>query len=161
VTRKLIFDKGAHRVLEIYTRGDGRLAKMLSAMYVGDSASVYLGILNGLDPTPIPIIEELKRQLETRVNMTSELKKKIEITGWHHLGHVETQDQRDLLFCDRPEAQNSGGLIVMSRTVEAGLKHSHRRGQGQLSPQLEIWLLPMSGCWVGHVCLRSSQSRET
>jgi len=79
VTRKLIFDKGAHRVLEIYTRGDGRLAKMLSAMYVGDSASVYLGILNGLDPTPIPIIEELKRQLETRVNMTSELKKKIEI----------------------------------------------------------------------------------
>ncbi len=78
VTRKLIFDKGAHRVLEIRTRGDGRLAKMLSAMYIGDSASVYLGILNGFDPTPIPIIEELKRQLETRVNMTSELKKKIE-----------------------------------------------------------------------------------
>ena len=77
-TRRLIFDEGAHRVLEIRTRGDGRLAKMLSAMYVGDSASVYLGILNGFDPTPIPIIEELKRQLEMRVNKTSELKKRIE-----------------------------------------------------------------------------------
>ncbi len=78
VTRRLIFDKGAQKVLEISTRGEGRLAQMLSAMYIGDSASVYLGILNGSDPTPIQIIEELKRQLETRVNVTSELMKKIE-----------------------------------------------------------------------------------
>jgi len=78
LTRRLIFDEGAHKVLEIRTRGDGRLAKMLSAMYIGDSASVYLGILKGFDPTPIPVIEELKRQLEMRVNKTSELKKRIE-----------------------------------------------------------------------------------
>ena len=78
ITRGLVFDEGAYKVLEIYARGEGKLAKMLSAMYVGDSSSVYLGVLYGFDPTPIPVIDELKKQLEMRVNKTSELKKRVE-----------------------------------------------------------------------------------
>jgi glucose/mannose-6-phosphate isomerase len=76
-TRKLVFEGGTRRVLEIHARGRTRLAKMMSAMYVGDFASVYLGILYGVDPTPVPIIDELKRELELRVNKVSELKKRV------------------------------------------------------------------------------------
>jgi glucose/mannose-6-phosphate isomerase len=76
LTRKLVFDEGAKNVLEIYVRGVGKLARMLSAMYIGDFASVYLGILYGSDPTPVKIIDELKRQLNEKVNTAEELKEK-------------------------------------------------------------------------------------
>ena len=78
ITRKLVFDKGAKNVLEIRAKGKGRLARMLSAMYVGDFASVYLAILYQINPTPVAIIDELKRQLEEKVNKTRELKEKFE-----------------------------------------------------------------------------------
>jgi glucose/mannose-6-phosphate isomerase len=63
-TRSLVLDEGAARVLEIWSRGRGRLARVLSTLYVGDYASFYLAILYGVDPTPIPVIEELKRRLK-------------------------------------------------------------------------------------------------
>jgi glucose/mannose-6-phosphate isomerase len=63
-TRDLVLDKGAAQVLEIWSRGKGRLARMLSALYVGDYTSFYLATLYGVDPTPIPVISELKRRLE-------------------------------------------------------------------------------------------------
>lgn len=49
------------RVLEIRARGRGRLARMLSALYVGDYASAYLGLLHGLDPSSTDSIAALKR----------------------------------------------------------------------------------------------------
>ncbi len=76
VTRKLVFDSGAKNVLEIYARGIAKLARLLSVMYIGDFASVYLGILYGLDPTPVKIIDELKLQLSKRMNKAEELKNK-------------------------------------------------------------------------------------
>jgi hypothetical protein len=51
---------------------------MLAAMYVGDFASFYLGILYGIDPTPTPIIDELKTQLEVRLSKATELRKRVE-----------------------------------------------------------------------------------
>jgi len=48
------------RVVEVETKGEGRLARMLSALYIGDYASVYLGILYGHDPSLIDSIELLK-----------------------------------------------------------------------------------------------------
>jgi hypothetical protein len=45
-------------------------------MYIGDFASVYLGVLYGIDPTPVKIIDELKTQLGKRVNKSEELKNK-------------------------------------------------------------------------------------
>jgi glucose/mannose-6-phosphate isomerase len=65
VTRNLVFEKRAE-ILEIYARGEGRLARMLSAMYIGDFASIYLAILYQMDPTPVTIIDELKRRLADR-----------------------------------------------------------------------------------------------
>jgi len=78
VTRNLVLEGGAGRVLEIWAKGSGRLAKMFSTMYVGDFASVYLGILYGIDPTPTPIIDELKRLLEAKLNKAQELRKRVE-----------------------------------------------------------------------------------
>ena len=78
VTRSLVFNERAGKVLEIWARGSGRLAKMLSAMYIGDFASIYLGILYGIDPTPVPIIDELKRQLEAKLDKATELKRRVE-----------------------------------------------------------------------------------
>lgn len=65
VTKKQIFNDGAATVMEIWTRGHGKLARMLSTLYVGDFASVYLGILYGVNPTPTKNIDELKKHLTT------------------------------------------------------------------------------------------------
>lgn len=77
VTRSLVLNEGAGKVLEIWARGSEKLSKMLSVMYIGDFASVYLGILYGIDPTPIPIIDELKKQLESKLSKTAELKDRV------------------------------------------------------------------------------------
>ena len=43
--------------------GGGRLKRLLSAMLLGDFASVYLALLNGVDPTPVKKIDYLKGEL--------------------------------------------------------------------------------------------------
>jgi glucose/mannose-6-phosphate isomerase len=52
---------GFGKILEIEASGEGRLARMLSAMYVGDYASTYLGILYGKDPSTVESINRLKQ----------------------------------------------------------------------------------------------------
>jgi glucose/mannose-6-phosphate isomerase len=48
---------------EVYAQGEGGLAKMLSAILVGDFASIYLAILRKTDPTPVKTINTLKKKL--------------------------------------------------------------------------------------------------
>lgn len=48
---------------EVWSIGDGKLAKMLSTTLVGDFTSVYLAILRGVNPTPVRTISVLKRKL--------------------------------------------------------------------------------------------------
>ena len=62
LTRKLGLDR-ARSVREVRSRGKGTLARLLSTMAVGDFASVYLSVLRGTDPTPVRVIEKLKKQL--------------------------------------------------------------------------------------------------
>ena len=50
-------------IVEIPVEGRSKLAKALSAMYLGDIASVYLALLTGVDPTPVVKIESLKAEL--------------------------------------------------------------------------------------------------
>ena len=50
-------------VTEIWARGDSRLAQLLSTVYIGDLTSVYLAILNGVNPTPVDRIKLLKKKL--------------------------------------------------------------------------------------------------
>ncbi|MEJ2242712.1 MAG: SIS domain-containing protein [Candidatus Bathyarchaeota archaeon] len=61
-TKKLVFTK-ANKTLEILAEGEGKLAKMLSVMCVGDYVSVYLAILQNIDPSPVKIIDEVKSEL--------------------------------------------------------------------------------------------------
>ncbi len=62
VTRDLV----ARRVAawrEVETEGNARLARMLSLVQLGDSASFWLAVRKGVDPTPVESIQQLKRQL--------------------------------------------------------------------------------------------------
>ena len=49
------------RIVEVEPVGEGRLSRILSALYIGDYASAYLSILYGLDPSTTDSIDLLKR----------------------------------------------------------------------------------------------------
>ena len=73
-TTKSLMHHKAKKVLEIHARGEGKLAKMFSVLRVGDFTSVYLAILQGVDPTPVKIIEEVKRELGKKSSIVEKLK---------------------------------------------------------------------------------------
>lgn len=65
VTRKIegfkaMFEDKVGKMVEVESRGKGRLARMLSVLYLGDYVSVYTGILNGKDPSSMDAIDTLK-----------------------------------------------------------------------------------------------------
>jgi glucose/mannose-6-phosphate isomerase len=62
ITKKLIEPSGIS-IYEVWSQGKSNLAKMLSVIAVGDFMSVYLAILRGVDPTPVPTINKLKSAL--------------------------------------------------------------------------------------------------
>lgn len=63
VTRTLIAQSSAP-VLEVWSEGHTLLARLFSLIFLGDLVSVYLAILNGVDPTPVKKIDFLKERLE-------------------------------------------------------------------------------------------------
>lgn len=62
ITKDLAFRRAAG-VDEIQSEGEGKLARLLSSICYGDMTSWYLALLRGVDPTPVPVIEELKKRL--------------------------------------------------------------------------------------------------
>lgn len=50
-------------VREARSEGKSLLAQMMSVLYLGDFVSLYLAYLKGIDPTPIAIIDQFKKQL--------------------------------------------------------------------------------------------------
>lgn len=62
LTRRLGLDR-AGSVRELRARGRGALARLLSCVFVGDLASLYLAVLRGVDPTPVDVIGRLKREM--------------------------------------------------------------------------------------------------
>ena len=50
-------------VIDIHSRGEGLLERILSLIQLGDFTSYYLAILNKVDPTPVAVIEALKQAL--------------------------------------------------------------------------------------------------
>lgn len=62
VTQKLI-GRSAGGIAEVWSRGEGRLGRLLSLIYLGDWVSYYLALLRGVDPWPVPVIDRLKRRL--------------------------------------------------------------------------------------------------
>ncbi|MEP0545843.1 MAG: bifunctional phosphoglucose/phosphomannose isomerase [Rhodothermales bacterium] len=62
VTRDLLAGDAAGWT-EISSRGESKLARMLSMIQHGDFVSYYLAMLVGVDPTPVETIQQLKRTL--------------------------------------------------------------------------------------------------
>ncbi|HWI54853.1 MAG TPA: bifunctional phosphoglucose/phosphomannose isomerase [Desulfobacteria bacterium] len=50
-------------ITEVWSEGEGQLARMFSLTYIGDFVSVYLAALYGTDPTPVKNIDYLKNKL--------------------------------------------------------------------------------------------------
>lgn len=46
--------------------GDNHIQQLLGTILLGDYVSAYLAILNGVDPTPVDIIEDFKKKLELK-----------------------------------------------------------------------------------------------
>jgi len=50
-------------VEEVETQGEGLLARMFSVIYLGDYVSYYMALGNRVDPSPVDIIEGMKKKL--------------------------------------------------------------------------------------------------
>src|SRR3989338_10162 len=50
-------------VEEVETQGSSLLARMFSAIYLGDYVSYYLALWNRVDPSPVEVIEWMKKKL--------------------------------------------------------------------------------------------------
>lgn len=48
---------------EVWLEGDTMLEQFIWSNILADYTSAYLGILNGVDPAPVPLIEKLKKEL--------------------------------------------------------------------------------------------------
>ena len=62
ITKAIIEESGA-RVLEVHSEGKSLLARLFSLIYLGDFVSLYLAVLNKVDPTPVKNIDFLKSEL--------------------------------------------------------------------------------------------------
>ncbi len=60
---KGIVEKQGIDVVDVIAFGSSQLSRMFSLIQLGDFASYYLAILNGVDPTPVAAIETLKKAL--------------------------------------------------------------------------------------------------
>jgi glucose/mannose-6-phosphate isomerase len=62
ITKELAFRRAAG-LDEITGEGEGGVSRLLSIIAYGDLVSWYLALLRGVDPTPVAVIEDLKRRL--------------------------------------------------------------------------------------------------
>ena len=50
-------------IQEVFVRGKSILARMFSTIQLGDYMSYYLALRERVDPTPVSVIETLKKKL--------------------------------------------------------------------------------------------------
>jgi glucose/mannose-6-phosphate isomerase len=65
LTEGLLRDNAAG-TFRVQTRGQTSFERVFSTVMLGDLVSVYLGVLRGVDPGPVELIEQLKAQLDER-----------------------------------------------------------------------------------------------
>lgn len=51
------------KAMDVELKGDSVIAQMLWGIVLADFVSIYVAILNGVDPTPVPLTEKLKKEL--------------------------------------------------------------------------------------------------
>ena len=62
-TTKTLLPHGS-KMFDVWAQGDCALARMFTTICIGDFTSVYLAILNGVDPTPVENITMLKEKMK-------------------------------------------------------------------------------------------------
>jgi glucose/mannose-6-phosphate isomerase len=62
LTTELVAAAGSP-IARVRSRGETRVGRMLSLVLLGDLVSLYAAVLNGVDPSPVARIEELKQRL--------------------------------------------------------------------------------------------------
>ena len=62
ITKEIISSRV--EVEEVFTKGDFLLSRLFSGIYYGDFASYYLALENKVDPSPVNVIENLKKKLK-------------------------------------------------------------------------------------------------
>ncbi len=62
ITREILKVHGYDPVI-VHAEGTTLIQQILWTILLGDYVSAYLGILNGIDPTPVDLVEELKHKL--------------------------------------------------------------------------------------------------
>ena len=62
-TKNLLAHERGVLVEEVNSQGKSRLARLFSVIYLGDWVSYYLALLYRIDPTPVVVIESLKKEL--------------------------------------------------------------------------------------------------
>ena len=55
-----LIEPEAAGTLRLESQGVNRVERVLSLVLLGDLVSIYLAVLRGIDPTPVPMIERLK-----------------------------------------------------------------------------------------------------
>ncbi|MGH2699536.1 MAG: bifunctional phosphoglucose/phosphomannose isomerase [Actinomycetota bacterium] len=62
VTKRLI-EGSVSEVIELQSQGISTLARLLSLILTTQLAAIYAGLINNVDPGPVPVIERFKQQL--------------------------------------------------------------------------------------------------
>ncbi len=62
ITKELLKDHGFKPII-VQAQGDTHIQQLLSTILLGDYVSAYVGVLNGVDPTPVELVEKLKGKL--------------------------------------------------------------------------------------------------
>ncbi|MCB1010744.1 MAG: hypothetical protein KDB15_03680, partial [Microthrixaceae bacterium] len=52
-------------VLTVRAEGDGPLAQFMDLTLIGDVASLHLAVALGVDPGPIPLLDDIKERLRS------------------------------------------------------------------------------------------------
>ncbi|MBI5391206.1 bifunctional phosphoglucose/phosphomannose isomerase [Candidatus Woesearchaeota archaeon] len=64
VTKEQVKSKGVNTI-EFHVKGKTRLSRMLSGLIIGVWTSYFLALAYNIDPTPVVMVEELKKRLKT------------------------------------------------------------------------------------------------
>jgi glucose/mannose-6-phosphate isomerase len=62
IVKRLVERSGAE-VIEVHSQGISPLARLLTLVLITQLTAIYTGLINDVDPGPVPVIEDFKRQL--------------------------------------------------------------------------------------------------
>jgi glucose/mannose-6-phosphate isomerase len=76
-TEKIVLKNSAGKIIHIQATGESSLERMFSVLYLGDLVSLYTALLRGVDPTPVKVIERLKNEMASNLNVIGFLENKV------------------------------------------------------------------------------------